>query len=131
VQWWYQRDGSWKHYDDEDNALLERVYFPPQRVQVPVRGGQGIVDLISATEYASDGQVHPVLRAKWHVQRSSGALAPFNQVENAKLEEELVLFPAEMVAHHEFLSVLRSVKAKGLTGAQVYIYKDVCMNVCV
>ena len=114
VQWWCQRDGSWQPYNDHDNDVLERAYFPPQRVQVPVRGGAAVVDVIGATEHASDGAVYPVLRAKWHVQRTSGELAPFNKTDNARLEESLVRVPVEAVTNHEFHAVLRQLRAKGL-----------------
>lgn len=111
-QWWCKRHGVWQSYGDIDNRKLENAYDPPKRVRVAVCEGHAVVDMISKTESNNDGSVHPVLRARWHVQRSDGTLLPFSEIDGANLEQGLVLGPMEFVADHYFALRLEGLRAR-------------------
>lgn len=112
IQWWCKRHGVWQCYGDIDNRKLEIAYDPPQRVRVAVCEGHAVVDMISKTESNNDGSVNPVLRARWHVQRSDGTLLPFSEIDGANLEQGLVLGPMEFVADHYFAQRLEGLRAR-------------------
>jgi hypothetical protein len=117
VQWWCQRAGTWQHYNDADNEALEAAYQQPRHSLVRVCGDAAVVDIISKTERTVDGAVFPLLRSKWHVQRSDGSLWPFNNADNTALEKEFVVSPLDCLDHFRVEGHLAALAAKNLSGA--------------
>jgi hypothetical protein len=115
VQWWCQRAGVWEAYSEADNGKLEEAFSPPRHAEVPVCGGEGFVDIVSQSEHLTAGVVNPVIRTKWHVQRSDGTLLPFNEADSAALDHELVVRPAEFVADHLLHTSLNALRERNLS----------------
>ena len=112
TQWWCQRQGVWHNYSDVDNRNLEDAYYPPRNAQVTVCMGTAVVNIVSKTERSNEGAVYPMLRTRWHVQRSDGTLIPFSHQENTALETAFVVNPMECVDEYDFDLILRAMRAK-------------------
>jgi hypothetical protein len=111
-QWWYELSGVWQTYSDRDNKRLEEAYDPPRRVRVAVRDGEGEADVILMAERSQQGEVLPLLRARWHVQRSDGTFLPFSHIDSANIEQALVLGPFLFVADHYFAAKVLTLRAQ-------------------
>ena len=121
IQWWCHRSGTWEHYSEKDNGQLEAAYSPPRRMLVPVCEGSAVVDIVSKTERTAEGAVYPIIRTKWHVQRSDGTLMPFDESDSAMLEDALVIKPADRVADHHFTLKLRALRAKRVSAVDFQV----------